>query len=345
MWRETTKYERNMKIWREEFADFVPEKVLDFHVHIFNEGVVPVGETYHCGGHPIAKYDFTDLKQDFTEIYPGRETFAVCFGTPHLGYDQKRNDRYMVKHCDGKHFFPLRLFDPQEDEIEAMRKDLMKGKFLGIKPYLDYVRKEDRNQIEIHEMLPSWIMEIVNELSLIIMLHIPRKQRLADPVNQNQVVELCERYPHTKIVLAHIGRAYYLKNIVGQLERLKDIPNLWYDLAMLNNWEVLEHLFQTVSSDKILYATDIPVALAPGKSVEINDQYTYVTSVPWDLSISDDHKKLVFTSFLYEELRAIKKAVNRLGLGSKFVRGIFYENGMNVLREVQKGICGVNVCS
>ena len=62
----------------------------------------------------------------------------------------------------------------------------------------------------------------------------------------------------------------------------------------------------------------------PGKSVEINDQYTYVTPVPWELSISDDHKKLVFTSFVYEELRAIRKAVERLGLDRSFVEGLFF---------------------
>ena len=164
------------------------------------------------------------------------------------------------------------------------------------------------------------------------MLHIPRRQRLADPVNQRQIVELCERYPRAQIVLAHVGRAYFLKNIVGSLDRLKDLPNLYYDLAMLNNWEVLERLFDTVAPDKILYATDAPIAVAPGKSVEINDQYTYVTPVPWRLAISDDHGKLVFTSFLYEELRAIKKAVERTGKDERFVRGVFCENGMRLLR-------------
>jgi hypothetical protein len=65
--------------------------------------------------------------------------------------------------------------------------------------------------------------------------------------------------------------------------------------------------------------------------VEINDQYTYVTPVPWDLSISDEHRKLIFTSFLYEELRAIRRAVERVGFSRDFVRGLFYENGIQLL--------------
>jgi len=100
---------------------------------------------------------------------------------------------------------------------------------------------------------------------------------------------------------------------------------------MVMNWEVLEHVFTTVGHDRILYGTDIPIALAPGHSVEINNQYTYVTPVPWELSISDEHKKLVFTAFVYEQLRAIKKTVRRLGLSRQFVAALFYENGMRLL--------------
>lgn len=336
MWRETTKHERNMRIWHEELDEFVPEKVLDFHVHVFCEGVLAEGETMSCAGHDIVKYDLDDLRQDLSELYPGRETSAVCFGFPNVGNDKELNDRYVAEQCDNARFFPLRLFDPLNDTPEKVERDFEENAFLGFKPYLNYVRKADPNDVEIHEMMPDWAMKIADERGLIVMLHIPRKQRLADPLNQSQIVELCKRYPNAKIVLAHVGRAYYVKNVVGYLDRLKVLPNLWYDLAMLNNWEVLEYLFKTAPAERILYGTDIPIAVAPGKSVEINDQYTYVTPAPWRLSISDDHEKLVFTSFLYEELRAIKKAVARTGHSRKFVRQLFYDNGMALLKDTMQ---------
>ena len=334
MWRETTKHPRNLKIWQEELEDFMPPSVLDFHVHLLNTGVTKPEETFSCAGHDMTKYDLDDLRQDLPEMYPGRRTLAVCFGFPTVGYNQAVNDEYVAKACDGKRFFAFRLLDPHESP-EAVRRSLASGRFWGIKPYLDYVRKNDLNQVEVREMLPDAIMEIVNDLGLIVMLHVPRKARLADPLNQQQVIDLCNKYPRAKIVLAHIGRAYYLRNIVGQLDRLKDPPNLYFDLAMLNNWEVLEYLFANVEGGKILYGTDIPLALAPGKSVEINHQYTYVTPVPWKLSISDDHGKLVFTSFVYEELRAIRRAVERLSLGRAFVEGLFHDNGMKLLKAVR----------
>lgn len=334
MWRETTKHERNRVIFDRELADFLPERILDFHVHVFNAGVPPEGEPYSCGGHPIVKYDYEDLQQDLAECFPGRVTSAVCFGLPVAGYDRARNNAYLAQQSDRKRFFPLRLLDPHEDSPEALRRDLEGGAFYGLKPYPDYVRKANVNDVEVPEMLPAWAMEIANDYGLIVMLHIPRKGRLADPLNQQQIVQLSEVYPKTRIVVAHIGRAYYLKNVVGNLERLKALPNVYFDLAMLNHWEVLEHLFQEIPVERILFGSDVPIALAPGKSVEINDQYTYVTPVPWALSISDDHGKLEFTGFLYEELRAIKRAVERLRLGRDFVEAIFYENGARLLAEV-----------
>ncbi len=335
MWRETTKHERNRKIFEEEFETFLPGRILDFHVHVMNAGVAREGAPLSCAGHPIGRYDLKDLEQDLREMYPGRETAAVCFGFPDVRYDRDANNSYLAEACDRRRFFPFRLFDPVQDTPETLKKELAYGHFLGIKPYPEYVRKADINTVEIPEMLPGWAMKMVNDMGLIVMLHIPRKGRLADALNQRQLVELCERYPKAKIVMAHVGRAYFIKNVVRQLDRLRELPNLYVDLAMLNHWEVLEYLFGHFPADRILYGTDIPIGLAPGKSVEINNGYTYVTPVPWALSISDDHGKIVFTSFLYEELRAIKKAVERLGLSRQFVEDLFWNNGVALLEQAR----------
>jgi len=341
-WKETTKQERNLKIFREEFDDFLPKKILDFHVHVFPEEIMPPDhEGWSAGGNRIRSYTLDELRQDCADLYPGRDCAAVCFGTPHREMDSVINNEYVARECDHKQFFPLRLIRPEENPDEV-RKDIIERRFLGLKPYLNYVDKPDPNDVEIVDMLPDPFMEIANDLGLLVMLHIPRKQRLADTKNQEQVVDMAKRFPGATIILAHIGRAYYLKNVVGHLERIAPLPNIYIDIAMLNNWEVLEYLFANVDSQKILYGTDLPIGIAPGKSIEINDQYTYVTPVPWHLSISDDHGKLVFTAFTYEELRAIRKAVERLGLSKQFVEDLFYNNGMKLLEPVEKRMGGAS---
>lgn len=339
MWKETTKHERNLKIFKEEFEEFLPSRILDFHIHIFSKDTVPPGhEKYLNSGGKVVQYTIEELRQDLVELYPERDCCAVCFGTPHKELNACNNNEYVAKSCNHKCFFPLRLLRPEEDP-EVVTKDVKEKRFLGFKPYLRYVNRE-ANNVQINDMLPAKLMEIANRFGLIVMLHIPRKARLADPLNQRQIIALAKRYPKAKIILAHVGRAYYLRSIIGHLDKIKDLPNVYFDLAMLNNWEVLEYLFHSVKEHKILYATDTPIALAPGKSVEINDQYAYITPGPWRAGtvIIDESKKVTYTSFTYEEIRAIKKAVKRLNLPASFVEGIFYSNGMRLLESVEKNI-------
>jgi len=339
MWKETTKYERNLRIFKEEFEDFLPPRILDFHVHVFSRDTVPPGcEKYLSSGGKVTQYTIKELKQDLADSYPERDCYAVCFGTPHKKLNAYNNNEYVAKSCDHKHFFPLRLLRPEEDP-KVVTEDVRKKGFLGFKPYLNYVDKKVE-EVEINDMLPARLMKIADKFGLIVMLHIPRKARLADPLNQSQIIALAEHYPGAKIVLAHIGRAYFLKNIIGHLKKIKHLPNVYFDLTMLNNWEVLEYLFHNVEPYKILFGTDIPIALAPGKSVEINNQYAYITPGPWHAGtvIMDESKKLIYTSFVYEEIRAIKKAVRRLSLSDSFVEALFYSNGMKLLKCTEKNI-------
>jgi hypothetical protein len=187
-------------------------------------------------------------------------------------------------------------------------------------------------------MLPAAQMELADGLGLVIMLHVSRPLRLADPDNQREVCELADRYPRANIVLAHIGRAYYLSSVVGHLERIRERPNVYVDLAMLNHWEVLEYLFRRFPRERILFGTDMPVSCLGGKSVEINDQYAYV--VERDLRIGsmiwDAEGVIEFTTFYYEELRAIRKAAERVGLTRQEIEGVFFRNAMTLLNGVAR---------
>ncbi len=336
MWKETTDKEENLIIYNEEIRDFIPHRLLDFHVHVFHEETLKKDDPgFPLPGTRIRNYTIHELMDDMEKIYPGKHCSAVVFGFPDLKYDSDMNNRYVAEHSDHRSVFPFRLVKPDEDPLRV-EEELVGMRFLGVKPYLNYVQGKPLDEVEIHDMLPAGIMEVIDKLGLMVMLHIPRKSRLADPVNQKQIIQLATSYPNARIILAHIGRAYYLNNIVGHLDSIGKFENVYCDTAMVNHWEVLEYLFQHFDRQRILYATDLPIAVCGGKSIEINDQYTYVTSKPWFLSISDDHGKLVFTSFIYEQIRAIRKAVERLGLHGAFVEDLFFKNGNALIQQVMK---------
>jgi len=334
-WKKTALDEVHRAVYEEELKSWLPDRILDFHVHVFHEQTIPAGgEGFALPGVSLRSYTIPELQSDLEAVYPGKETAAVVFGFPDAAYDFEENNRYVAENSDCGRVFPFRLVRPDEDP-EALDRDLRNGNFLGVKPYLCYVQGKGPEEIEILDMIPHRLMEVIDGLGSNVMLHVPRGARLADPVNQAQIKELALTHKNARIILAHIGRAYYLKNITGWIEPLQDFENLYVDTAMLNNWEVIEYLLGHFDHSRIIYGTDMPISLCGGKSVEINDQYTYVTSEPWPLSISDDHGKLVFTSFLYEELRAVKKAGERAGVDGDFHDKFFWNNGMNLLEKAQ----------
>jgi hypothetical protein len=167
------------------------------------------------------------------------------------------------------------------------------------------------------------------------MLHIPRPGRLADPVNQTQMVELCRLYPKAKIIFAHIGRAYYLKSVLGALEGIAACPNAYLDTAMINHEGVLEYAFSHFPRERILFGADAPFALLRGKSVEINDQYAYLLGENYAMgtAIYDAAHAVAFTTFFYEQLRGIKLAAQRAGLSRSEIKGFFFDNAHQVFND------------
>lgn len=333
-WNTPAERDYNLRIIDEELNEFLPAKIFDAHVHISPpDGFQPVAP-FNCAGVPLTSYTYEELDADLEIAFPTRHTEALCFGFPNPKSNLERNNAYVGGSADFKRFFPLRLLDPQRDTATLVNADIDLHGFLGLKPYPDYARPNDVANAEIPEMLPDWAMAIAHERRLLVMLHIPRPKRLEDPLNRRQLRELCTRWPGAKIILAHVGRAYYLRGVTGFLDDLRELPNLYYDPAMVQNWEVIAYLFKKVPVAKILFGSDIPIALAQGKAVEINHQYTYVTPRPWSLSLQDDKGKIKFTSFLNEELRAIKQAATAAKLSRADVAAFFYDNAKNMVDEV-----------
>jgi glutamate-1-semialdehyde 2,1-aminomutase len=337
-WNTPTERRYNRRILREELDGFLPAKIFDAHIHVAPPNGFLPGAPLSCGGVPITSYTYKELASDLKLVFPKRHVEALCFGVPDPKLNKERTNAYVGGGADFKRFFPLRLLDPHRDQAALVNSDIDRHGFLGFKPYPDYARPDDAPNAEIPEMLPDWAMAIAHERRLLVTLHIPRPKRLEDPLNRRQLRALCTRWPGAKIILAHIGRAYYLRGVTGLLDDLRKLPNLYFDLAMVQHWEVMAYLFRQVPISKILFATDIPIALAQGKAVEINHQYTYVTPRPWPLSLCDEKKKLKFTSFLNEELRAIQQAATAAKLSRSAIAALFYDNAKALVDEVAAGI-------
>ena len=335
--------EADRQIYARELHGFLPARIFDAHVHLFDPTCLipgaqfPPRSIYQKFGGAFTREQCLSWA---AALLPDHELHWNSFGHPGQIADRDAAAVYTGRSSDQCRFFGMALVSPR-DTAEAVIRRVEQNRLVGYKPYLDFVDWKPAREITIHDMLPAAQMEAADARGLAVTLHIPRPGRLADPVNQAQMAEICRRYPRTQIIFAHIGRAYYLRNVIGMLDGIAACPNAYVDTAMVNHEGVLEYAFRNFPRDRILFGSDMPVACLRGKSVEINHQYAYLMGEDYEVgtSIYDAHQAVTFTSFFYEQLRGIRVAAERAGLNSVAIEDIFFNNASRLFRAVAARNC------
>lgn len=332
--------ERDAEIYEKELKEFLPEKIFDSHIHLLDDTSFALGYKFpdkNCYLKFGGKFTLETCMAYFKKLLPEQEIYINSFGSPDRDTILDAAAKYTGKVSDNENYFGMALVSPH-DNIEDIKRRIIENKLVGYKPYLNFVDWKDTKDITIFDMLPEEQMEYANSEKLVITLHIPRPGRLADPVNQKDMVSICKKYPDAKIIFAHIGRAYYLSNVVGFLQNIADLPNAYIDTAMINHEGVLEYVFKNFPVGKILFGSDAPIALLRGKSVEINNQYAYLMAEDYRIgtAIYDSENAVDFTFFFYEQLRGIKLATERTGLSTSQVEDIFFNNSYKLFSNIAK---------
>lgn len=336
--------EADRELYAREFRGFLPARIFDAHIHLFDRGCLVPGHQFpprNCfrkfgGIFTVEQY------QDWVAAQlPDQECHFNSFGLPSYDADLEASAAYSGRISDNRRRFAMALVCPA-DTAAAVRRRVVDNRLIGYKPYLDFVKGKNRNDVTIHDMLPAAQMEVAEELGLAIMLHIPRAERLADPLNQAQLVDLCRRHPSVRIIVAHIGRAYFLDGVKGLLDGIAACPNAYVDTAMVNHEGVLEYTFRNFPRERILFGSDAPIALLRGKSVEINGQYAYLMAEDYEIgtSIYDAQGAVAFTTFFYEQLRGIRLAAQRAALSRLDIENIFFHNASRLFTAVAARVGG-----
>ncbi|MCL5073216.1 MAG: amidohydrolase family protein [Actinobacteria bacterium] len=328
-------YEKmDLPIYKNEIDTFIPSSIFDFHVHIWKKEHWETDfDDKSRLNIPVAQgqfFDIEDAKKSMEILYPGKKYKMLIFGMPIPGLSIDKMNQYISSISDKVNIFGM--FIPTiGDKVSEIEKKFLKGNFFGFKPYPDLVTWKDPRNVNITDFATKEQFEIANHYSLMIILHISKVLRLADPENINQIKNLCQKYPKVKVILAHAGRSYCPNNIKAAIEQIKDIPNLFYDLSMINNEEVFEVILRNIDINKLLFATDLPIAFHRGKNICINGEHYFVTrkSYPWSLSSPFINVRTTF--FAYEIIRAFKTAAEKIALNKDDIKRIFYCNAMELI--------------
>ncbi len=332
--------EVDLPIFQAELADWLPEKIFDVHTHswlpehnlepIFNERVGLVFEA-----ESVSK---EDLQEAYRLLFPGKRLEYLAFGVPLTTVDRVANNSYISQSIDNQRSFGLYVAHPSEN-AETLLQNLKNGGFVGVKPYLSYVTWKALEEVRIRDFLTDAMLELAHTYRLPVMLHVPREKRIADPDNITDLLYIAKYYPKARIILAHAGRAYSSDIIRTALEKLEG-TNFWLEFSNVQSADVVDEVLKRMPLERVMYGSDIPVAVVRGYMFMLNGQRVALTRKVFPWSISGKPGQLRCTFMGYEQLRAMKHGCERLGLGKEAVQKLFYSNARALVEEARKSVKG-----
>lgn len=330
--------------YNEHLKDFLPDTFIDCHTHLWLE-------SHNCYQTDIPKRScawpgmvakdnsIEDLNETNELLFPGKKVVSVLYGDPGTYMDLKMNNAYVVESANRFQFPALYISHPTQSAESVERNVLSNPCFKGLKVYLSYAPKYIPNdEIRIYDFLPHEHLALANKYGWVVQLHIARPKRLADPVNYVQLLEIEQKYPNIKLIVAHLGRAYANEDLGDALDYLKNSERTMWDFTANTNQYVMERVLEQFGSSRFMYGTDFPIFRMKARRTVENG--FYINEIPMgslgDVS-SDPHMREIaypeaekITFFIYEEIISCKRACQTLGLGKEDVQKIFYDNAARI---------------
>lgn len=344
--------EHDYEIYNRELKGFLPDKIFDIHTHLWLTKYIDREDLQQSEQRNVtwtqkvaSENSLEDLQETFNEMLPGKDVKALMFTSERAS---KANNHYVAE-CSKKSGWPALYYSHPEETGDEVERKILEGHFLGLKSYLDLAPKYlPTDEIRIFDFFPEYQLKKMNEMGAIVMLHIPRKQRLRDPVNLAQILEIYNKYPKIRLIIAHIGRAYVPEDVGNAFDVLDSAPNLMMDFTANCTESIIEEALRRRGPKHLMFGSDMPILRM--RMRRIDEGGHYVNIVPKGLygDVSDDpHMREAdgeeagrLTFFLYEELLALKKAVEKLGLSKQDVEDIMYNNAVEMIRGAEISIYG-----
>lgn len=323
-------------IYESEIAPWLPPEIIDIHTHIgLRENCGPISRDRQAQNWALEVglwQSWTQLRETYASLFPRQRVSALVFGTVLPEADFTSENAYVMDGARDTRNKAWALFATRPEWSARMIEDAMSSGFLGIKPYPD-LAPQATTEVSICDFVPRDHLKILNEFGGILMLHLPRKARIADPDNIRELLEIAESYPSIKLIVAHIGRAYCLPTAKKGLPPLVDAKGIYFDTAANVNPEVFQYALEIVGPDRILFGSDLPIMLMRGTREHDGEKYANFTngSYSWNTNRRSSEEEAGYTYFIYEELRALIRACEATGYGKDTFRKIMYANARDLL--------------
>jgi len=329
------------EFYEEHLRDFLPREMFDFHVHLtLEEHMRPISEERikASWAMEVARVlSYETLRAVYDELFPRQEVEQLCFPFPIRETKLEQANGYIRDLIAAGKTAGLYTSDPAEDP-GLLREQLVGGGFSGIKPYPDLAGDRQSDDLSVFDFVPHEHLRVLDDLGMVVLLHLPRKNRLRDPRNIEEIKELVRRYPRVRLVVAHLGRSYCTSFAAEGLPALRECGGVYYDLSAVLNPEVLKIAFEEVGAERLLFGSDFPITTVRGKQEWRGDQYVNFSDVAysWNKERKPPEEEAKYTFFIYEACLALKRAGEDFGLSREDFENIFCRNAKRLLGNVGK---------
>ena len=329
--------EYDKKVYEEELFDFLPDKIVDTHTHVFlpeHRKAKAKGAKNGWTNYVYDECGIEDLKQTYLDMFPRKKTIPVIFGTP-SGHVPESNE-YIAKVAKENNY-PALFMNRYGDSAEFIEESVIKGGFQGLKPYLNSCNPAVKgSDAEIFDFLPEEHLKVCDKYGWKVVLHISKDDRIKNPTNVKQLLDIEQKYPNVKLIVAHIGRAYCPEDLGDALETLAaNTKNMMFDFSANTYSYAIEKCIDLMGSKRVMFGTDMPITKM--RMYRISENGVYKNVVPRGMygDVSDDiHMKETdepnVTNFAYEILRSLKVAAKNLSLSKEDIDNIMWKNAVEL---------------
>ncbi len=165
-------------------------------------------------------------------------------------------------------------------------------------------------------------------------------KRLRDELNIAQIMEIEEKYPNLKLIVAHIGRAYAKEDIGDAFDVLKNTKNLVFDFTANVCDDAIKACIEAVGTKRLLFGSDLPIAFM--RMYRIVENGEYINVVPRGLygdvtgvaHMRETDEKDV-TMMIYEQILALKRVAKDMKLTDSQVEDIMFLNAKKLIESVK----------
>ena len=315
--------DRDMELFHRELDAFVPDRVFDSHVHIYNVDYFPQDDVPEALGNGPRVVDAGVYLAHMAEMLPGRAIQALAFPFPRARLRMAEANRFTAEETAKIPGSRAQMMVAPDDDPEMIRDTVRSLGLAGLKCYHLYSSVTPTFDSPIEAFLPEEQVRVAHEEKLSITLHIVKQRSLADPENQATLRRYAETYPDMRLILAHAGRGFNPHHTAEGIGTMTGLPNVYYDTGAVTDCGAIEAIVQTIGHQAVLYGSDFPVSHTRGREVAIGDTFVWFYEDDFPSSpYGPPH--VAFAGF--ESLRVHKLAARHLRLTDTQVEDIFHGN-------------------